>query len=72
MKGTSKKLLCALLAFVLTFSVIWSVGFSAAQTEDPAPAAADETEASVEAEEAADLAPVAYEPSTEAPAETDK
>lgn len=71
MKGTTKKLLCVLMAIVMTFGAMSAVGFSAAEADDAAETAVTEE---VAAETAApgdvDLAPVAAEP-TVAPEATE-
>lgn len=67
MKGNTKKLLSLLLAFILAFSALTAVGFSAAETDDAETAEPIAEQEIVEEPEEADLAPVGYEPSTEAP-----
>lgn len=71
MKGTTKKLLSLLLAFMIAFGALTAVGFTAAETDaadpSPEPAAVEEAAEEVQADGEADLAPVAFEPSTEAP-----
>ena len=70
MKGTSKKLLCVLLAFVLTFSALGIASFSAAELQDAA-APTEETETAQPQEElagvGAELSEAAPEAATEAP-----
>lgn len=67
MKGTSKKLLCVLLAFVLMSFAVSSVGFSAAEIGETEPAPEDTVVAENVHEE--ELAEVALQPETEPPTE---
>ncbi|MBQ3265421.1 MAG: L,D-transpeptidase family protein [Ruminococcus sp.] len=69
MKGTTKNLLCVLLALVIALSALSAVGFSAAQTDEAQTAENVTVEETAPAD--ADLAQTAVEPepATEAPAQ---
>ena len=65
MKGTTKKLLCVLMAIFITVGAMTAVGFTAADAEDTAePTVAEEIVEETVPADNADLAPVAVEPGT--------